>query len=954
MDDSLELLKAAIADRYRVEREIGSGGAATVYLAEDLRHHRKVAIKVLHPELAATFGPGRFLREIEVAAQLQHPNILALLDSGEAGGFLYYVMPYVEGPSLRKRISDEGQLPIHDAVKILAEVVDALAEAHRKGVVHRDVKPDNVMLTGKHALVTDFGVAKAVNEAAGRGMLTTAGIALGTPAYMAPEQSAADPSVDHRADIYAVGVMAYEMLTGSLPFAGSNTQAIVAAHMIADPEPLRARRADIPSALEHVVLKCLAKQPADRWQSAEELLAQLEPFQTPTGNERRSKRALIALGATAALVLLVAIIGLPRLLLGNRTRWVHETAMPEIERRVEQGEWQAAYVLAKQATSAAPNDSALAGLWQTFSRLVRIETDPAGATVFRKAYAGVNDQWEELGTTPLQVHYPYDPSRLRIELKGYRTLNLARDVGDVMRFKLDTPESLPEDMVRVTGWQANVLGQDANFGDFFIDRYEVTNRKFKTFVDSGGYRRREFWQHPFYKDGRTLTWQEGAAQLTDRTGRSGPSTWEVGDYGPGKGDYPVSGVSWYEAAAYARYVGKELPTLYHWHRAYGAGAAAWMVPASNMESDGPAPVGQYQGISRFGALDMAGNVREWLVNAKGNQRLISGGGWNDPGYLAESGTYSQPPFDRSPTNGFRLVTYLGNNPQFDRARLPVLESVQPDFLRSKPVPNDIFAIYRRMYAYDRAPLNVKMESADTSAHWVRQKITFDAAYGHERMILYLYLPKGGRAPLQTVVYFPGGNAVAYRSIDQWRTIQLDFVVKSGRAFAFPVYKATFERKDGLSKSDVNASSGYREHVLEWSKDLGRSLDYLETRSDIDSRKFAYYGFSWGGRLGPIMLAVEPRLKAAILYVAGLDSVRAQPEVDPLNFVSRVKVPILVLSGRFDDVFPLETSAKPMFQLLGTPPERKRHVVSDGGHFVPRPQFIRETLDWLDRYLGPVR
>lgn len=953
MNDSLELLKAALADRYRVEREIGSGGAATVYLAEDLRHHRKVAIKVLHPELAATFGPGRFLREIEVAAQLQHPNILALLDSGEAGGFLYYVMPYVDGPSLRKRILDEGHLPIHDAVKILGEVVDALAEAHRKGVVHRDVKPDNVMLTGRHALVTDFGVAKAVNEAMGRDKLTTAGIALGTPAYMAPEQSAADPCVDHRADIYAVGVMAYEMLTGSLPFAGSNTQAVVAAHMTAEPEPLRARRADIPSALEHVVLKCLGKQPADRWQSAEELLAQLEPFQT-RGNGAQSKRVLAALGAAAAIVLLVASIGLPRFLLGNRTRWVHEKAIPEIERRVERGDWQAAYVLAKQATAAAPNDSMLAGLWSTFSRRVRIETDPPGAKVFRRAYAAVNDEWEELGTTPVQVRYPYDPSRLRFELTGYRELNLAVDVSDtVMRFKLDTPATLPEDMVRVTHWRTNVLGAAADLDDFFIDRYEVTNRQFKTFVDSGGYHRREFWEQPFRKDGRTLTWEEGVAQLTDRTGRPGPSTWEVGDYAPGKDDYPVSGISWYEAAAYARFVGKELPTVYHWRRAYGADAAAWIVPASNLESDNPARVGQYQGISRFGAVDMAGNVREWCINAKGDQRYILGGGWNDPDHLAGS-TYSQPSFDRSPTNGFRLATYIGNNPQLDRARLPIPETVATDFLRVKPVPDDIFTIYRRMYTYDQAPLNVKMEETDSSTHWVRQRISFDAAYGHERMILYLYLPKGKRPPFQTVVYFPGAFALGYRSIDQWRIIHVDFVVKSGRAFAFPVYKATFERRDGLSTSAANGSSAYREHVLQWSKDLGRSLDYLETRSDIDSSKFAYYGYSWGGSVGPIMLAVEPRLKVGILYIAGIDRARAQPEVDPLNFLPRVKVPVVVLSGRFDDVFPLETSARPMFQLLGTPPERKRHVVSDGGHFVPRTQFIRETLDWLDRYLGPVR
>ena len=203
MPDLPSRLTAALAERYALERELGQGGMATVYLADDVRHRRKVAVKVLRPELAATLGPERFFREIEVAARLQHPHILPLHDSGEAGGFLYYVMPFVDGHNLRHRLRHQGELPIHDAVRITAEIADALAYAHGQGVVHRDIKPDNVLISGRHALVTDFGVAKAVSEATGRQQLTSAGIALGTPAYMAPEQAAADPHLDHRVDIYA-------------------------------------------------------------------------------------------------------------------------------------------------------------------------------------------------------------------------------------------------------------------------------------------------------------------------------------------------------------------------------------------------------------------------------------------------------------------------------------------------------------------------------------------------------------------------------------------------------------------------------------------------------------------------------------------------------------------------------------------------------------------------------
>lgn len=276
-------LTTALAGRYSIERELGAGGMAIVYLAQDVKHRRKVALKVLRAELAATMGAERFGREIEVAAQLQHPHILPLLDSGEAAGFYYYVMPYIEGESLRDRLAHHGELPVHDAVKVLIEVVDALTYAHAHGVVHRDIKPDNIMLSGRHALVTDFGVAKAVSEATGAHTLTSVGVALGTPAYMAPEQAAADPHLDHRVDLYAVGVLGYELLTGRTPFSGLSPQETLAAHVTQAPEPVDKHRPGLSPTLSGVLMKCLAKRPADRWQTADELLAQLEPLATPSG-----------------------------------------------------------------------------------------------------------------------------------------------------------------------------------------------------------------------------------------------------------------------------------------------------------------------------------------------------------------------------------------------------------------------------------------------------------------------------------------------------------------------------------------------------------------------------------------------------------------------------------------------------------------------------------------------
>ncbi len=303
-------LADALADRYRLERELGAGGMATVYLAEDLKHHRKVAVKVLRPDLAATLGSERFLREIEVAARLQHPHILTVLDSGDAQGYFYYAMPYVEGETLRDRISRSGELPVHEAVRLLGEIAEALAVAHQAGVVHRDIKPENILLSGRHALVMDFGVAKAVTEASGRQQLTTAGIALGTPAYMAPEQASADPQMDARVDIYAMGVVAYEMLSGFTPFHGLNPQQTLAAHVMRDPSPLGAQRAGLSPTLEAVVMRCLAKRPADRWQSAAEISQQLETLTTPTGGLTPTHtRPIAATPARRRLVPMLAVVG---------------------------------------------------------------------------------------------------------------------------------------------------------------------------------------------------------------------------------------------------------------------------------------------------------------------------------------------------------------------------------------------------------------------------------------------------------------------------------------------------------------------------------------------------------------------------------------------------------------------------------------------------------------------
>src|SRR5438105_3412343 len=289
----IDKLRTALNDRYRIEREIGAGGMATVYLAHDVRHDRDVAIKVLHPDLAAALGAERFLAEIKTTAKLQHPHILPLLDSGEADGLLYYVMPYISGESLRNRLDRETQLAVDDAVRIAREVLSALESAHKHGVIHRDIKPENILLHEDQALVADFGIALAVSVAGGPRMTQT-GLSLGTPAYMAPEQAMGERVVDGRADIYASGAVLYEMLVGEAPFTGPSVQAIVARVMTESPRPVTGQRRSVPEHVNAAVLRSLEKLPADRFHSAAEFSnALVNPAFTTRGAESTSsiKRA---------------------------------------------------------------------------------------------------------------------------------------------------------------------------------------------------------------------------------------------------------------------------------------------------------------------------------------------------------------------------------------------------------------------------------------------------------------------------------------------------------------------------------------------------------------------------------------------------------------------------------------------------------------------------------------
>jgi dienelactone hydrolase len=643
--------------------------------------------------------------------------------------------------------------------------------------------------------------------------------------------------------------------------------------------------------------------------------------------------------------------------------WDVVTGMDEIRRLVGEYDFSGANAIAAELDPLIANDSVRGAMWAEVSRPLELKTEPAGALVLRRAYDSTEQDWKPLGRTPLKIeHFPLGLSRLRFELDGYlprETADYSSLLAAAPPFRLDTEATLPAGMVRVGGGSARIWAPGLEqldslvLGDFFMARYEVTNREYQAFVDAGGYREPRCWQQPFVRDGRTLTFREAVAGFRDRTGRPGPSTWEVGRYPAGAEELPVGGVSWYEAAAYACFVGKELPSVYHWHLAANPFSSNFVVPLSNFAGQAAAPGGRYSGVSRDGAYDLAGNVREWTRNAAGEHRFILGGGWSDPGY-AFNDAVTSPAFDRSPSNGIRLVQYA-DTVNLALASVPITPAYR-DYTAEQPVSDEVFAVYRQLYTYDRTALNARVMRSDTTATWIRERVELDAAYGGQRLTAFLFLPRTGKAPFQAVVFFPGSDDIYKRSYDELQIGLLDFVVRSGRAVLYPIYQGTYERETEL-KSDVqDETSLYRDHVIAWAQDLGRSLDYLETRPDLDRGRIGYFGISWGAALAPIMTAVEPRIRASVLVAGGLAMQRTQPVADPFTFLPRVTIPTLMLNGRFDSFFPVESSQKPFFQHLGTAAADKKLIITDANHFVmsfEANRAISETLDWFDRYLGRV-
>lgn len=638
----------------------------------------------------------------------------------------------------------------------------------------------------------------------------------------------------------------------------------------------------------------------------------------------------------------------------------------EVDRLTGASDYVGAFDLVSRLDGQIRDDSLRSNLWSKVATEVTIESDPPGATVFRRPYASASAEWVPLGITPVTVErFPFGPSRVRFELEGRTTRELVRGPQQLGREPVTLPAAgtYPEGMVLITGVGGNdVYGlfvpgleqlPNLDLAPFLMSETEVTNGEFAEFVDAGGYGDPACWRHPFRADGVDLSFEEAMSRFIDATGRRGPATWSAGTYPTGAANLPVGGVSWYEAAAYACFRGMALPSVYHWFAAANPFVSHFVVPLSNYGED-VARVKQYQGVSIDGVYDLAGNVREWAVNAAGESHFILGGGWADLPYSFNDAV-TAPSFDRSPLNGIRLVQYLDTT-NVTAAAAP-LEVAFRDYRAEQPVADEVFDVFLQAYAYDDTPLDPEVIGVDTTELAVVQRVELNAAYGNERFSAFLFLPPGGEPPYQTVVFFPGSNDIYQRSVSEMDTGLFDFILRSGRAVVYPVYRGTFDRGTGLRSDIQDESNNWRDHMVAWSQDLRRSVDYLASRDDIDLERLGYFGFSWGGAVAPVMLATERRIGAAVIVVGGLLMQRAQPMADPFHFLPRVEQPTVMINARYDSFYPLETSGRPFFDYLGAPEDQKRFVVIDANHGVlsyARNQVVGEALEWLDTYLGAVR
>jgi serine/threonine protein kinase len=669
---------------YKILEKLGGGGMGVVYKAEDTKLKRTVALKFLPLDLIRDDeAKARFIQEAQAASALEHNNICAIHEVDETDdGQLFIVMACYDGDTLKKKI-EKGPQTIEDAIDITLQVARGLSKAHDKGIVHRDIKPANVMITDDGVVkILDFGLAKLT----GQTRITKTATTMGTIAYMSPEQSRGE-TVDQRADIWSLGVMLYQMITGQLPFKGEFEQAVVYSILNDDPEPISKLRADVPAEIQGIIQKSLQKDVAKRHQNTEEIRDILEALKRKFDSgqlitvgqkkEHRRKRKTYAYAAVAVLVVSAIVVALI-LWQGSRARRM-SAVLEQLQPMAEEARFDDAFTLMNDSGFAL-KDLKNKNLAALLGGNLSFQTTPAGAQVSLARIKSKPDLSKgedfSIGSTPVKNHELVAGEYwVNLSLEGMNELEflILVNPGDSLEVNRTLCEKKDE-FSRMVKIEEGVNPDGQPIPDFLIDKHEVTNSEFFAFVSVGGYREKQFWPDELKIDGVSSPWESAVKSFIDKTGIQCPRFWSGGKYPEGKEDHPVTGISWYEALAYARWAGKDLPTWEQWWIAAKGGTGRlypWGNDAltphlrANFGYEGTAPVGSYPlGVSPLGCFDMAGNVREWLRDSKLQKGLctVVGGSWKDPFYMFEpSHAESFAPNFSGDYIGFRCVKAIRKN-----------------------------------------------------------------------------------------------------------------------------------------------------------------------------------------------------------------------------------------------------------------------------------------------------
>ncbi len=598
-------------------------------------------------------------------------------------------------------------------------------------------------------------------------------------------------------------------------------------------------------------------------------------------------------------------------------------------------------------------------LWLDITVPLTISSNPTGAKVFGKAYSTTDTIWHFIGKTPTNnIQFPRGLSKIKVEKADFKTQFdvILKQYGwqyehDTLQYQLFHENEIPDLMVHVSGHLGDKyitpFLPDYYIGSFWMDIYEVTNKDYKMFLDAGGYEDSGYWDNPFIEGIDTIAFADAMKRFIDKTGWIGPANWELSEFPEGAGNLPVTGISWYEAAAYAKFAKKSLPTIFHWIYVSEMSAAPEIVKFGNFNKKGPVEKRTYNSMTRFGTYDLPGNVSEWVYNATGNDRFVLGGNFKEPNYLYNI-KLRVSPWKRDELIGFRCIKYI--NDTLIHKLTQSFDFQKRDYKNLQPVSDATFNIYMDLLKYERVDLNPKTISRTETNDWIREIISVNVPYEEAPMKILVFLPVNFKPPYQAILYFPGIDSHHSSSmINMNVNNNIDFFLKSGRAVIWPVYYAS----NGRGTTNITNLNLWKQAYKNIISDVHVTLDYLETRSDINPEKIAYFGFSWGGGISPYILATEKRIKLGILALFGIQSIEKYrfKEFDQIDYVPHVKIPMLLLGGRYDPDYTMEQQ-QAFYDFLGTAKSDKEWMVYESTHYIPRKDLINESLNWLDKYFGP--